>query len=54
LTIHVSVSKPYRGVLNYVMTPKRIGSKNGVHKGMGLIEVDLNNLESAKAWGLRD
>jgi len=36
------------------MTPKRIGSKNGVHKGMGLIEVDLNNLESAKAWGLRE
>jgi len=33
------------------MTPKRIGSKNEVHKGMGLIEVDLNNLESAKAWG---
>lgn len=38
--------------LNYVMTPKRIGSKNEVHKGMGLIEVDMNNLESAKAWGI--
>ena len=34
------------------MTPKRIGSKNEVYKGMGLIEVDLNILESAKAWGI--
>ncbi len=34
------------------MTPKRIGSKRQVYKGMGSIEVDLNSLESAKGWGL--
>lgn len=36
------------------MTPKGLIAKNEVYKGIGLIEVDLNNLEFAKGWGLRE
>ena len=36
------------------MTPKGLAAKDEVYKGIGLIEVDLNNLEFAKGWGLRE
>ena len=36
------------------MTPKGLVAKDEVYKGIGLIEVDLNNLEFAKGWGLRE
>ncbi len=36
------------------MTPKGLVAKDEVYKGIGLIEVDLSNLEFAKAWGLRE
>ena len=49
------------GDLNYVMTPngsigcsvKGLVAKDEVYKGIGLIEVDLDNLEFTKGWGLR-
>ena len=36
------------------MTPKGVVAKDEVYKGIGLVEVDLNNLEFAKGWGLRE
>ena len=44
--IEVKVSQnDIGGDLNYAMTPKGLVAKDEMYKGIGLIKVDLNNLE---------